>query len=403
MGRKRLELYVHIPFCVKKCPYCDFLSFPANDAVQQDYVDALCREIGFYGQRLRPYGVSTVYLGGGTPTWLRESLTRQLMGALRESFFIFPDAEITIECNPGTVTDHKLSAYRELGINRVSIGMQSARDEELKVLGRIHTAEQFLKTFELARRNGFSNINVDIMSGLPGQTVEQFAESLNVAIGLMPEHVSAYSLTIEKGTPYYNSYKFDVVKQHAGVKPDFLPTEDDVYRMTKMTERSLADAGYGHYEISNFALPGYECRHNIGYWERENYLGLGLGASSLLENIRYENIKDVYAYIEQSRYIREGIWQNDDEELPATNMHAGAERVSRKAQIEEFMFLGLRMTKGISREQFAEEFGTQIEAVYPDVMEPLQRDGLLERRAGRIYLTEKGRDLSNYALAKFLF
>ena len=193
-----------------------------------------------------------------------------------------------------------------------------------------------------------------------------------------------------------------------------LPTEDEVYQMTKMTEQVLKEAGYQHYEVSNFAKPGYACRHNIGYWERENYLGLGLGASSLMENIRYSNISELYDYLEQSENIREGIWENEIieqengrevrhvENLPATNLHASAELVTRKAQIEEFMFLGLRMIEGVSRDRFAEAFGTQIEAVYQDVMTHLQDEGLLVKRAGRIYLTEMGQDVSNYALSQFL-
>lgn len=409
-----MELYIHIPFCVKKCQYCDFLSFAADENTQQAYVDALLREIAYYGPRCSEYLVTTVYIGGGTPSWLTETLMERIMGAVHRSFRLASDAEISIECNPGTVTDHKFAVYRRAGINRISIGLQSALDEELKLLGRIHTYDQFLKTYELARKNGFDNINIDLMNSLPGQTTERLYQTLQQVLRLKPEHISAYSLIIEKGTPFYDLYKFDAVKQRAGMQTFVLPTEDEVYQMTKMTEQVLKAAGYEHYEVSNFAKNGFACRHNIGYWQRENYLGLGLGASSMMENIRYTNIRELYEYFTQSENIREGLWENEIreegpdgvktgmEELPATNLHASAERVNRKGQIEEFMFLGLRMIDGISRDRFAECFGTQIEAVYQEVLTNLQAEGLLEKRAGRIYLTERGQDLSNYVLAQFL-
>lgn len=414
MNKKVMELYIHIPFCVKKCEYCDFLSFSADESTQNDYVYALLREIAYYGTKCREYLVTTIYIGGGTPSWLQEESISCIMSAVKSSFVVAPDAEVTIECNPGTVTDRKFAMYKSAGINRISIGLQSANEDELKLLGRIHTYDQFLKTYELARKNGFDNINIDLMNSLPGQTTESFCDTLQRVVRLKPEHISAYSLIIEKGTPFYDLYKFDAVKQQAGLKPIALPTEDEVYQMTKLTEQVLKENGYEHYEISNFARPGFACRHNIGYWQRENYLGLGLGAASLMENIRYSNITELYAYLEESKNIREGIWENEIieqeegretrriENLPATNLHASAECVTRKAQIEEYMFLGLRMMDGISREHFAKVFGTQIEAVYQDVMNHLQEEGLLMKRAGRIYLTENGQDVSNYALAQFL-
>lgn len=399
---RNLEIYVHIPFCIKKCLYCDFLSFPADEDTQNAYVEALLSEIAYYGTKCRDYCVSTVYIGGGTPSWLRETQTERIMEALRRSFSIVRDAEVTIECNPGTVTDRMFFVYRRAGINRVSIGLQSADDAQLKMLGRIHTFDQFLKTFDLARRNGFDNINVDIMNSLPGQTAESFYQTLQQVLRLKPEHISAYSLIIEKGTPFYELYKFDAVKQQAGLQPVELPTENEVYRMTKLTEQLLAEAGYMHYEISNFAKPGFACMHNVGYWRRENYLGFGLGAASLMENIRYTNIRELYPYIEQTKHLREGLWQNENEELPATNLHASAERITRKAQIEEFMFLGLRMMEGISRADFEKAFGVSIEAVYAEVLAKLQGENLLVKRAGRIFLTERGQDVSNYVLAQFL-
>lgn len=389
MGKKNLELYVHIPFCVKKCGYCDFLSFACDERTQQDYVKALIREINYYGPMMKDYEVSTVFVGGGTPSWLLEESMQDIFAALFCNFDIRPDAEITMECNPGTLTARKLLVYKNCKINRLSIGLQSANDDELKILGRIHTYDQFLKTYEMARVAGFSNINVDLMSGLPYQTTEKFVHSLKKVISLKPEHISVYSLMIEKGTPFYDEYKFDAVKQEAGMPTEVLPTEDENYRIYKETQYRLKQAGYEQYEISNYAHKGKACRHNIGYWTRENYLGMGLGASSLIENVRYENRKDLYEYMDAS-------WDG-------TNLRSSADPVSRKAQMEEYMFLGLRMNQGISRSDFERSFGVAIEAIYRDVLEELKEEELLYMQEGRIALTDKGMDLSNYAMSKFLF
>ena len=389
MDKNNLELYIHMPFCVKKCEYCDFLSFPADTNTQIKYVHALLNEIRFYGEKMRGFRVSTIYIGGGTPSWLEPELVTAVMDQIYKSFQVYEDAEISIECNPGTVTAAKLQAYRRAGINRLSIGLQSTNNTELKTLGRIHTYEQFLKTYELARNEGFTNINVDLMSGLPYQTTKKFLHSLKKVISLKPEHIAVYSLMIEKGTPFYEEYKFDAVKQEAGMPTEVLPTEDENYRIYKETQYRLKQAGYEQYEISNYAHKGKACKHNIGYWTRENYLGMGLGASSLIENVRYENRKDLYEYIEAS-------WNG-------INLHESADPVSRKAQMEEYMFLGLRMNQGILRSGFEKCFGIEIEAIYREVLEELKEEGLLYAQEGRIALTEKGMDLSNYAMSKFLF
>lgn len=407
MGKKELELYIHIPFCVKKCNYCDFLSFPADESTQEDYVIALKKEIAFYGRQYPGRVLTTVYIGGGTPSWLTERYMAEILSEVFRSFTVAPEAEISIECNPGTITGHKFQVYRDSGINRLSIGLQSADNEELKVIGRIHTWEQFLKTYEMARDHGFSNINIDLMYSLPGQTAETWYASLQKVLRLRPEHISAYSLIIEKGTPFYDLYKFDAVKQQAGLPTDALPTEEEVYRMTKMTEQMLKEAGYEHYEVSNFALPGFACRHNIGYWKRADYLGVGLGAASLLDNIRYTNTSELYTYLEEAEHLRAGLWQQEQAdgttaELPAVNLHAAVEPVGRKAQMEETMFLGLRMTEGVYRTEFERNFGIPVEAVYGTVLQHLQEEKLLLKREGRIFLTEMGQDVSNYVLAQFL-
>ena len=411
MNNNNLEIYIHTPFCVKKCAYCDFLSFPADTNTQIQYVHALLNEIRFYGERMGGYQVSTIYIGGGTPSWLEPELLVAILDQVYKSFRVREDAEVSIECNPGTVTTAKLEAYRRAGINRLSIGLQSANNEELKMLGRIHTYEQFLKTYELARNAGYTNINVDLMSGLPHQSAESFADTLQKVIRLKPEHISAYSLIIEKGTPFYEKYKFDMVRQEAGMQTELLPTEDDVYKMLKLTQLVLAKAGYDRYEISNYAKPGYECRHNVGYWTRENYLGLGLGAASLVDNVRYSNTRELHEYIEICHDItilppevfapEEGM-AAPERNWFGSNLYTEASVVSRKGQMEEFMFLGLRMTGGISRNEFEYNFGMPIEAAYVQVLPELQAQGLIEKREGRIYLTDRGMDVANYVMAQFL-
>ena len=271
-----MELYVHIPFCVRKCEYCDFLSAPADERLQNRYVGALLHEIRYYGQAMGRPALSTIYIGGGTPSLLAPEYITLLLKQIQVSFEVEIDAEITIECNPGTLNEEKLLTYKEAGINRLSIGLQSAFDDELKILGRIHTYRQFLENYECARRCGFKNINVDLMSALPYQSTEKFVTSLKRVIALKPEHISAYSLIIEKGTPFYEKYKFEAVLREAGKPTEHLPSEETEYEIYKKTQEILAEAGYEHYEVSNYAKPGKEARHNIGYWKRVPYLGVGL-------------------------------------------------------------------------------------------------------------------------------
>ena len=411
MRNRNLELYIHTPFCVKKCDYCDFLSFPGDSKTQTQYIHALLQEIRFYGEQMGAYIVPTIYIGGGTPSWLEPELMTAVLDQVYQSFHVTKDAEITIECNPGTVTAAKLKAYQQAGINRLSIGLQSADNEELKILGRIHTYEQFLKTYELARNGGFSNINIDLISGLPYQTLEKFLRTLQHVVRLKPEHISAYSLIIEKGTPFYERYKFDAVAQQAGIHTEILPDEDESYRITKATQDILKSAGYEQYEISNFAKPGFACRHNIGYWTRENYLGLGLGAASLVENVRYSNTRELYEYMDLCKKLQflppedfapeEGMEQPQGEWF-GSNLHVSAEVVSRKSQMEEFMFLGLRMNEGVTRADFERNFGVPIEAVYLEVLDKLKKQELIVTMGGRIALTDRGMDLGNYVMSKFL-
>ena len=373
-----LELYIHIPFCVKKCAYCDFLSGPSDEKSRERYVELLCEEIQVCRGKVEEYQVSTVFFGGGTPSVLQGEQIKRIMETLRKVFVFETDAEISMEMNPGTVTSEKLVAYREAGINRLSIGLQSVQDEELKLLGRIHTYDEFLHSYELARKAGFENINIDLISAIPGQTVSSWAETLKTIVELEPEHISAYSLIIEEGTPFFEKYG-------EGFGQEMLPSEDEEREMYRQTKQILHEAGYERYEISNYAKEGRECRHNIGYWERAPYLGFGIGAASLFEETRSANPSN----IEEYRTSFEKKFQ--------------AEKLSVEEQIEEFMFLGLRMMKGISKQKFAEAFGKEIEEIYGKQIERLKKAELLEENDDRIYLTEKGIDISNSVLVEFMF
>lgn len=398
---KEVSLYLHIPFCVKKCDYCDFLSGAYDNDIQKRYAESLCKEIAYMGQQLRSVAVSSIYIGGGTPSWLDASDMGKIMDALHKNYTIGQDAEISMECNPGTVTMEKFSAYRKMGINRLSIGLQSANDDELRLLGRIHSYEQFLRTFDMARKSGFYNLNVDIMTGLPRQTPEKLMHTLEQVIALRPEHVSAYSLIVEEGTPFYDRYKFDAVKQHAGMKTEFLPDEDEEYRLSKMAQSVLIAHGYQQYEISNYARKGYACYHNTVYWRRGDYLGLGIGAASMVSDRRMANVRDIYQYMD---LCADKLYSNNIEETENLTSPLWQEvtSLSKKDAMEEFMFLGLRMNVGVTREDFAKCFSCSIESVYGEAIKHLRQEALLEVAEGRIFLTDKGMDLSNYALAHFL-
>ncbi len=386
MKEQTLELYVHIPFCKKKCRYCDFLSFAGEEWTQETYTQALIREIGAWKGKENKK-VSSVFVGGGTPSILSVRRMEKIFEALRESFFLAEDVEITIECNPGTLEKEKLEVYKGLGVNRLSLGLQSAKNEELRLLGRIHTWETFLESFQMARKAGFENLNVDLISALPGQTVESWRETLEKTIALSPEHISAYSLIIEEGTPFYQEYEEDAKIREAGGDPQFLPSEDAERQMYEDTEKILGNAGYSRYEISNYAKPGMACRHNMGYWQRKEYIGLGLGASSLYREGRWRNPENLLEYC------------NRKEDMPERK---DLQKLSRKDQMEETMFLGLRLMEGVEEEAFFREFGCTCREVYGEVLDRLKDQGLLKEENGRIFLTSHGIDISNYCMAEFL-
>lgn len=383
LNTQPLELYIHIPFCASKCAYCDFLSGPANELVQEAYVNQLIEEIRVQSVYWRGYGVITVFIGGGTPSILKEEEMGRIMEEVRRCFLLLPDAEITIEINPGTVNRRKLEVYRACGINRISIGLQSADDGELKNLGRIHTYDEFLKTYQRVRVAGFTNVNVDLMSALPGQTLASWKTTLRKAAMLKPEHISAYSLIVEEGTPFYERY-------HG--HPEYLPPEEEEREIYYATKNFLMEQGYVRYEISNYAKPGYECRHNVGYWTGVEYLGLGLGASSYIQGFRFHNVTDLEVY---KAIDMRGT--DADEKL-----HQDIGEVSLKARMEEFMFLGLRMSAGVSGSEFMERFGRNMWNVYGEVLGRLEENCLIEVESPCVRLTDFGVDISNYVLSEFL-
>ncbi len=461
---RELEIYVHIPFCVRKCAYCDFLSAPASSAEQERYVEALIREIEMFPYK-KEYRVSTVFLGGGTPSILAEGMIARILRAIRENFpHREAPGEITIECNPGTASREKLEEYRQAGINRISIGLQSADDAELALLGRIHTWTDFLETYRLARAAGFENINIDLMSALPGQSVASWERTLERVLALRPEHISAYSLIIEEGTPFYQRYHDDDVRRERGDPPVSLPSEEEERAMYRLTERLVGGQGMHRYEISNYALPGYECRHNIGYWTGVEYVGFGLGASSLLHHTRYRNTECMEAYLARytrpvydsvSMYrltggsreqVKEDILRAHGEESaqkteapcareaeilrergtevsqvqtaevlgeretkapsvcePEALRIRESEFLSVQDEMEEFMFLGLRLIFGVSEEEFLRRFARSMESMYGSVLGKLTGQGLLAREDGRVFLTEEGISVSNLVMAEFLF
>ena len=373
-----MELYLHMPFCVRKCAYCDFLSFPSGAETQRMYAKRLVEDIDVMGKRYGEIPVETIFIGGGTPSVPDSGLIVEIMEHVRHAFHVADGAEISMEANPGTVTREKLTDYRKAGINRLSFGLQSANDRELKLLGRIHTWAEFLESFTLARECGFANLNIDLMSALPGQTCESWKETLSRVTALDPEHISAYSLIIEEGTPFGERYGSEEGRK-------LLPDEDSEREMYHETKRFLKDCGYERYEISNYAKPGRECRHNIGYWTGVPYLGLGLGASSYLDGCRFTVNPDMKQYLEEK-----------------PGMFADIEKLTKKDMEEEFFYVGLRMTAGVSLSEFERRFGISAKEVYPGLMETFVKEKAARFEGDRFVLTDYGLDVSNYIMAQFL-
>lgn len=379
-------LYIHIPFCVKKCRYCDFLSFPGyrgKERELQAYTDGLCRELSFYQTQQIP--VDTVFIGGGTPSLLTERQTEQILKAVGDNFRLLPGAEISMESNPGTLTKEKLAVYREVGINRLSMGVQALDNRLLASLGRIHTGEEFLENYALARQAGFQNINLDLMFGLPGMGLYQWKSALQEILSLRPEHLSLYSLQLEEGTPFFEEYRNGRLK---------IPDEEEDREMYHQAIAAAKLSGYQHYEISNFSLPGYACRHNLKYWSYKPYIGVGLGAHSFSrEKGRCSNVEDMNHYLEQ---IGRGS-------LPMAP--GGNEMASEKEAMGEYIFTGLRKTEGIFLEDFFRVFKREFQEVYREKRQMIsawEREGLVQLKDGFFRLTEQGIDVSNGIMAEFV-
>lgn len=395
--KKDLSIYIHIPFCLHKCVYCDFLSFAGRSISDQvRYVSAINNEIRLYKPFASRYLVKTIYFGGGTPSLIDESLIESMLETIRDTFEVDRFAEITIEANPGTLKYADLLQYREFGINRLSIGMQTADDELLKKLGRIHDFEGFEKCFQDARRAGFENISVDLMSGIPGQSIHSYVDTLTRVTELNPEHISSYSLQVEEGTPLANNA--ELLSE--------IPDESIDREMYAMTKRVLSASGYERYEFSNYAKPGYESRHNHVYWTGGEYIGLGISAASLFKGERFTNIRDVEEYMQVLTEAGDEISNGTSPELlyeaAAKQLRTDITVMYVNNRMEEFMFLGLRLIKGVSRADFRSRFGKDMFSVFGPVINKYSDQGFIEYNDARVWFTDKGIDVSNYILADFL-
>ena len=373
---KELGIYIHIPFCKRKCAYCDFISFSGKARLIEKYVEALKREINKCKIGKEDYMVKTIYFGGGTPSFIESKYIVEILEAIKEKFNISKNAEITIEINPGTVTEEKLKDYYEVGINRISFGLQSTNSQLLKLVGRIHSYSSFLEGYNLARKTGFKNINVDLMIGLPVQTLKDVQKDLSRIIELNPEHVSVYSLIVEEGTR---------IEEKIKNKELYLPSEKLERKMYWEVKKKLEEAGYIHYEISNFAKAGYESKHNLSCWNQEEYLGFGLAAHSYFNNVRYSNTDDFEEYFdwpENSKIIHER--QTDEDKQ------------------KEFMLLGLRKIEGVAISDFKNKFIENPIYLYRETLNKLVTQGLIEVDIDSIKLTNRGIDLANLVWEEFV-
>lgn len=372
---KEISLYIHIPFCKQRCLYCDFPTFAGKEKLRGDYVDALIKEIK---DKCSSYIIKTIFIGGGTPSYLEEKELEKLLKTIEKLNFS-QNIEYSIECNPGTVNEEKLQIMKRYGVNRISFGLQSCDDNLLKTIGRIHTFEEFLENYNLARKVGFNNINIDLMYGLPNLTIGKWRESLEEICKLKPEHISAYSLIIEEGTAFHSLYEKDKLE---------LPSEDAERVMDKMTKEILKENGYHQYEISNFALKGKECEHNKVYWSLDEYIGVGSASSSYIDGYRLVNTTNINDYINKI---------NSNETVIIEKY-----KNSIKDEMEEFVFMGLRMLSGISLSKFKRKFGVDIKSIYGAIIEKNIKNDLLKIEDDFMYLTYKGIELSNVVMSDFI-
>lgn len=371
----RLGIYVHIPFCKKKCKYCDFISFFSNEDKIKLYFDKLIKEIK--ESKYKGKNITTIYIGGGTPSFVNHKYIVEIIKTIYEEFNVLADAEITIEVNPGTVTKEKLENYKNIGINRISIGLQSTQNRLLELIGRVHTYEDFLNSYKLIKEVEFKNINVDLMLALPTQTENELIDSLNKVISLSPNHISLYSLILEKGT---------VLEKLIEDKKIFLQDENIERKMYKKTKSILEKNGYSHYEISNFAKKGFESKHNMDCWNQEEYIGFGLAAHSYIDNKRFSNTTNFEKYI-----------NSNFEEI--IEVH---EIQNREDKAKEYMMLGLRMIDGVSISKFERKFRINPLFYFRFEIQKLTENGLIEVDLDNIKLTSKGLDLANIVFEEFI-
>jgi oxygen-independent coproporphyrinogen-3 oxidase len=395
--KRDLSLYIHIPFCERKCAYCDFLSSDTETyGTQLRYIEAVCHEIQLYAPVADRYIVRTIFIGGGTPSLLDETFITNILSMVRRIFEVDRFAEITIEANPDSIKYHRLLSYRSIGINRLSIGLQSADDALLRTIGRVHNFDQFVAAYKSARRAGFKNINIDIMSGLPGQDVHSYVDTLTRVMEFQPEHISAYSLSVEDGTP---------LAENEGLR-NLIPDEETDRKMYALTKKVLATNGYARYEFSNYAKQGYECRHNIVYWTGGEYIGFGIGAASYFKGERFSNIRNITDYIELMDQVQSEIAGRQDKlllyEEVASRLRAETTPMYIDSRMEEFMFLGLRMVRGVSRKEFERHFNKDMYEVYGGVIHKYVDEGFMESEGDWVRLNDRGIDVSNIILSDFL-
>ncbi|EHK2362953.1 MAG: radical SAM family heme chaperone HemW [Clostridium perfringens] len=374
----KISLYIHIPFCAQKCLYCDFPSFARKDHLRKAYIEALNKEIISLREKYNNLEINTIFIGGGTPSVLEADELECLLKEVAK-LNMAKDIEYSMECNPGNLTEEKLEVMKKYGVNRISMGLQAKQDNLLKGLGRIHNYKTFKENFLLAKKVGFNNINVDLMFGLPNQRLNEWEETLREIISLEPAHISAYSLIIEEGTAFYNLYENDKLK---------LPTEEEERKMYHLAKKILEENGFNQYEISNYAKEGKECRHNLAYWNMDNWIGVGSAAASYINGKRIKNISSVEEYINSINEKGEAV-----EEIINN---------SKNDNIEEFMFMGLRKINGIDENEFKKRFSMNINDVYGEILNKYIDEGLLIRESGRIFLSEKGIEISNVIMADFL-
>ena len=399
--REKLEsgisLYVHIPFCKTKCPYCDFNTYQGIEALIGPYMEALLLEIRLWGATLGHPRVNTIFFGGGTPSYIPLEHTEKLLRTIDDAFEVVPGAETTLEANPGDLTAPALTRLLEMGVNRLSIGVQSLDDSLLGLLGRRHTAHEAMEAYRLAHLSGFESVNLDLMYGLPRQTIAQWEDTLAKVLELGPPHLSLYCLTLEEGTPL-----------ERWVRQDRLPEPDpdlaaDMYTLVRET---LGEAGYHHYEISNWAMPGFRCLHNMAYWLNRHYLGVGPGAHSCLHGYRFWNVDPPRLYVQRvqkwASQERGPMETLDRDALSGMGPVGGVEPISPQLEMNETMFLGLRLLDGLGVEDFKRRFACDPMQLYGPQIQELEGQGLLERSNGVLRLTGRGCLLANQVFMRFL-